>query len=88
MSNTQAKMLFIKSRIYRGIAFVFLIIGFGVFLALYIQKSDGDIMKALHDPASIIMVLFPFLPAVVFSFMSSSLEKKAYSLLDSEDKGA
>ncbi len=84
--STEAKMFLIKSKIYRGIAFVFLIIGFGVFLALYIQKSEGDIMQALRDPATIIMVVFPFLPAVVFSFMSGSLEKKAYALLDTGGK--
>ena len=86
--STQAKMLLIKSKIYKGIAIFFLVVGFAVFLAMYIQESEGDIMQALRNPVTIVMVSFPFLPAVVFSFMSSSLEKKAYALLDREQKDA
>ncbi len=82
MVSIETKELYIKSKVYGGIAFVFFLIGFAVFLFLYIENSGGNILEALRDPAIIIMVLFPFLPAVVFSFMASSAEKKSRALLE------
>ena len=80
--ETQAKLFLIKAKIYKWVAIASLVIGTGIFLALYITQLEGDIMLALHQPAFIIMMVFPFLPAIVFSFFSNSAQKKADVLLE------
>lgn len=66
----------LKARLLRFIALIFAIAGLLIFLALYIRNVDGTLLSALTNPFTIFIVVVPFLPAVVLSWMASRLEKQ------------
>lgn len=70
-----------KSKLYRFFAFVFALLGFGIFAFLYAQKSMGHIWEALRDPFTILILVFPFLPAIVLSWMATRAEVKLNKFL-------
>lgn len=73
---TNPKEYLIKAKLYKAVALAFLILGLVVFMALYISKIEGRLMEALKDPTTLIVFVFPFLPAAFLSWLSSKNEKK------------
>lgn len=64
---------------------IFAAIGLMIFLYLYFSKVQGDIMQALGNPAIVAIILFPFLPAVVVSWMAVRTENKFLKVLSQLD---
>ena len=52
------------------------IAGLGVFLVLYVQNIEGTFFSALTNPFIITIVIIPFLPAVVLSWIARRVERK------------
>lgn len=74
--DQKARELVLKARLLRFAALIFAVTGLLIFLALYIKNIDGTLLSALTNPFTIFMVLIPFLPAAVLSWMASRLEKQ------------
>ncbi len=72
----EIKKYAVKARIYRFFSLVLAALGFVIFIAIYINSVEGNILSALRNPVTIITVIFPFIPAAVLSFMSARNEKK------------
>ena len=66
----------LKARLLRFFAFVFACGGIVVFIALYFQNIQGSFLSALTNPFVVTIILVPFLPAAVLSFMASRLERQ------------
>ncbi len=81
-TRLKARELLLRTRIYRFTAFVFAVIGLLIFLYLYFKDIGGDILTALSNPAIIAIILLPFLPAAVVSWMSVRSEKKLMKMLE------
>ncbi len=59
----------------------FLVIGGIIFLNLYVDNIEGRWLEALRKPATVGMVLLPFLPAFVLSLMATKAQNKYRALL-------
>lgn len=70
------KEYLIKSKFYRAVSLVFVVIGLIAFLMLYIANVEGRVMEALKNPVTILFFIIPFLPAIVLSMLASKNEKK------------
>jgi hypothetical protein len=57
-----------------AIASVF--VGLVVFTFLYFQKIEGRLLEALSDPRTIVVILVPFLPAAVLTFLAERARAK------------
>ena len=68
-----------EARLYRFLAMVFAVTGLIVFIMLYIQNIDGRLLGALMEPLTIFLIIFPFLPAIVLSWLAKTSEKKYFS---------
>lgn len=68
--------MILKARILRWAAVVFAIAGLVVFLILYARNVDGNFFSALTDPFIVAIILVPFLPAAVLSWLARRLERK------------
>lgn len=55
---------------------LFVTLGIFIFCILYIQNVEGRLVDALKDPFTIIIFLFPFVPAAVLTMLADSAEKK------------
>lgn len=66
----------LKARLLRFFAFVFACVGIVVFIALYFQNVEGSFLSALTNPFIVTIILVPFLPAAVLSFMASRAERQ------------
>ncbi len=86
IQKQEARELYLKSKIYRIVAIIFAIVGLGLFGQLYFKQYNGDLAKALSDPFFIVTILFPFLPAIILSLISTRLEKKVVQYLQEPDK--
>ena len=77
----EAKELLIKARLYRMIAVIFAVVGFVVFMILYFKNIEGNILEALSKPSMVVIILVPFLPAAVLSWLSVRTEERFYRLV-------
>jgi hypothetical protein len=84
-TRLEARDLLLKSRIFRIIGIFFAIGGILLFIVLYLRFIEGDIVRALHSPAIIAIMIIPFLPAIIFAAMASRSEKKLKEILEKED---
>ena len=74
-------MLLMKARVYRMIGMVFAFVGLATFMILYFRHIEGNILGALSSPSLIVIILVPFLPAAVLSWMAVRMESRFYSLV-------
>lgn len=84
MDKERAREYLIKSKLYRFLALVFACVGVLVFCFQYFEhsRSEGDSMfNMLRDPSIIILLIFPFVPAIVLSFMAQRAERKLQDFL-------
>lgn len=77
----KARALLMKSKLYRLMALVFAFTGLAVFTALYVRNIEGHFFEALQNPVVITIILVPFLPAVVLSFLGQRAEKAFWALI-------
>jgi FtsH-binding integral membrane protein len=83
----QARELLIQARVYKVMAKIFVVVGAVVFIMLYIKNVEGSLLSALQKPSIILMLLIPFLPAIVLSRKAQKIEKKLFAMLKlSDDK--
>lgn len=78
----KARELLLRSRLYRFIAVVFALFGIILFWLLYTRYVEGDIAQALSRPGTVLLIVLPFLPASVLSWMAVRSEKKLAALLE------
>lgn len=72
----EAREMLLKARVYRLFAIVFAIAGLAVFCILYARNVEGTFFSSLTNPFMVVMVLFPFLPALVLSLRASKMERE------------
>lgn len=60
----------------RFFAMASVVVGMAVFVFLYFTKIEGRLLEALSDPRTIIIVLMPFLPAAVMTFLAERAQTK------------
>ena len=68
--------MLIRSRVLRVFAVVTAVVGLIVFAVLYFRLIEGRLEEALADPRTIVIVLMPFLPAVVISILAERARAK------------
>ncbi len=77
----QARELLIKAKAYRLFASVFAVVGAVIFLVLYFRFYGGDVLASLRSPSTVLIVLFPFMPAILLSLKAKKAEKALHKLL-------
>ena len=70
-----------RSRIYRMIAIVCAVVGFVIFTVLYFQKIEGQFEQALAEPRTLLIFVFPFLPAIVLSWLAERAQKRFLDII-------
>lgn len=83
----QARALLLKVRVFRFFAMFFAAIGGGIFLIFYLQNMDGQLRTALTQPRTIWMIVVPFLPAVIFSYIAEKVNTSFWNLLKTGSAG-
>jgi hypothetical protein len=84
MNKERAREYLIKSKLYRFLALVFACVGVLIFCVFYFEQSrteGGSVLAMLRDPSIIITLVFPFVPAIVLSFLAQRAERKLQDLL-------
>ena len=74
--DPSARELILKARIYRFLGLIFACIGLVIFIALFMQNVDGSFFSSLTNPFIIVILVVPFLPAIVLSMKARGFEKK------------
>ncbi len=87
-TRLKARELLLRSRLYRFIALVFFCLGLALFAFLYYQHVEGDVVAALRRPATVMILLLPFLPAVIFSWMTMRTENRFMKVLEQVKESA
>jgi hypothetical protein len=77
----QARELLIRAKVYRLFATIFAVAGAIIFLVLYFKFYGADVMEALRSPSSVLLVIFPFLPAILLSLKAKKADKALHKLL-------
>lgn len=74
MNKDQLREILLKAKLYRIVAMTLAGGGLIIFVFLYLQHTDGNILNALRNPLIFVIALFPFLPAAVLTWIAVSLE--------------
>ncbi len=64
-----------KSKLYRASALFFAVMGVVILIQTFLSHIDGHFMEAMKKPATIVLIVMPFLPAVVLSLMAQKAER-------------
>ena len=76
-----ARELLLKSKTYRFFGSIFAVAGLVVFFSIYAVAYGGDVSMALRDPLIVVFVVFPFVPAIIFSLRAKKAESALQKLL-------
>jgi len=72
----QQRKLYIKVMFYKFTAMAMAIVGLVIFLVLYYQLTNGNVMEVVRNPTYLIILLFPFIPAVILSWIMTRVQNK------------
>lgn len=86
LQKEEARKLYIRSRFYRTAAYIFALAGIVIFSFIYFRVTEGDLSLLFRDPVLVGLLVFPFMPAFVLSWMAARLELKFDRYLRSKDK--
>jgi hypothetical protein len=87
MDREKAKEYYEKSNSYRIIAVAFAILGVFLFVSMLSKAESGGLLKTFSNPSTLIILIFPFLPAVFLSLQSAKFSKKYLNeIKKTEDK--
>lgn len=81
-SSAKNRELALKTKTYKVFATVFAVAGLGLMMYMFYVQSGGDLTVFLSEPASIAMVVFPFIPALIFLTISGNAEKQLKKSLE------
>lgn len=70
------KKLFLKAKIYRILTLIAIVLGVSLFVFLYQRGVEGRLIQALREPVTVLILIFPFLPAIILSWLSGRVEKE------------
>lgn len=73
-----------KAKACSMLGVVFAVTGFFLFASLFWQRVAPDPLKALEDPSTLLIVVFPFVPAMVLSLVARRYEKRYLALLEKQ----
>lgn len=82
-----ARKLLMKAKLYRASALFFAITGILLFIQMFVTKIQGHFLDAMRDPFTILIILIPFLPAIVLSIMAQKAEREFAALKPFEKSG-
>jgi succinate dehydrogenase hydrophobic anchor subunit len=76
----------VKAKLYRAVAFIFAICGFAIFMFMMSQLVSDGVYQAFKNPFMIVILVVPFLPSVVLSWLAVRAERKVGELMGSHQK--
>jgi hypothetical protein len=68
-----------EAKFYHFLSILFLGMGLVVFILIYMNRIEGRLLEAFSEPLTIFMIIFPFSPAIVLSWLAKSSEKRYFS---------
>jgi hypothetical protein len=74
--DAETRQMLLKAKLFRLFSLVFAVTGLIIFMVLYFQHVDGAFFSAMTNPFVVTIVIVPFLPAAVLSWMAGRLERK------------
>ena len=77
----QAKKLLIKARLYKFVAVLLALMGVVIFVYQYMQHIDGQLLEVMASPRPVLILLLPFLPSAILSWISIRCSRKAYAIM-------
>jgi hypothetical protein len=81
---TKIRAAYSKAKACSVLGVVFAVTGFFLFASLFQQRVAPDPISALSDPSTLLLVVFPFVPAIVLSFVARRYEKRYLALLEKQ----
>jgi hypothetical protein len=82
----QIRVLLITSKVLQMCADLFAVFGIALFAYIYFQHFRSDPMAAIHNPAFVVILLVPFVPAAVMAYLAAQKRKKIRLLLEQSQK--
>ena len=78
----------VKAKLYRAVALIFAVCGFAVFMFMMSQFVGDGVYQAFKNPFMIVILIVPFLPSVVLSWLAVRAERKVGQLMGSHQKSS
>jgi Na+-transporting methylmalonyl-CoA/oxaloacetate decarboxylase beta subunit len=82
----QIRVLLITSKVLQFCADIFAVFGIFLFAYIYFQHFQADPMSAIKNPAFVVILLVPFIPAAVMAYLASQKRRKIRQLLEQAQK--
>ena len=82
----QIRVLLITSKVLQICADLFAVFGVAMFAYIYFVHFRSDPMAAIQNPTFVVILLIPFVPAAVMSYLASQKRKKIRLMLEQSQK--
>ena len=82
----QIRVLLITSKVLQMCADLFAVFGIILFAYIYFKHFRADPMLAIHNPAFVVILLIPFVPAAVMAYLAAQKRKKIRLMLEQLQK--
>lgn len=76
ITQEERQALRIKAALYKVTAIGLALAGMVIFSVLYFNMAGGSILEVLQKPMLVVILIFPFIPAAVLSWMAGRIEDK------------
>lgn len=81
-THKKARELYIQGKLYRALATAFAMLGLLAAAFLYYNGTKGDFRHIMENPTLLLVMVIPFLPAVVLSLKAKKAESGYMKLLN------
>jgi hypothetical protein len=76
-----------RSRLYQLLALITAGVGLIIFIVLYFEHIDGKFDYALRSPSTLVIIVLPFLPAIVLSILAERSRSRFVNALQQIEPG-
>lgn len=82
----QLRAMLITAKVLQFCADIFAVFGVFLFAVIYFKMYQSNPAAALHDPAFIITILIPFIPAAALAWAAARKRRQIRAIVEQNEK--
>lgn len=84
-TRIRARQLLVKLNLYKGIAYGFGVAGLLIMSYVFAKQGYSSFFVAMTDPVLVGILVFPFIPCIIFSYQTQRLHTQLSKLIEEHD---
>jgi uncharacterized membrane protein len=82
----QLRAMLITAKVLQFCADIFAVFGVFLFAVIYFKSYQSNPAAALHDPAFVVTILIPFIPAAALAWAAARKRRQIRAIVEQNEK--